>query len=297
MVKRIKQFGYSKKAAPYLFILPFMLSFLIFFLYPVISIVQMSFQSVLPGMVEYIGMENYRNLLNPTFFKAVKNSLVYTLITLAILIPVPMILACMINSKKMVGKTFFKSALFVPTLTSVVVAGIIFRLLFAESDGALMNQIIGVFGKSPVKWLRNGTTGFMVLIFLAFWRWVGINLLYFLSGLQSIPEEIYESADLDGVNTWQKFRYITVPMLRPITTYVLTISIYGGLAMFTESYMLWAGNSSPNDMGLTIVGYLYRAGWEQNNMGFGSSIGVFLLIVTLAFNAVQMYISNKKERA
>ena len=297
MVKRIKQFGYSKKAAPYLFILPFMLSFLIFFLYPVISIVQMSFQSVLPGMVEYIGMENYKNLLNPTFFKAVKNSLAYTLITLAILIPVPMILACMINSRKMVGKTFFKSALFVPTLTTVVVAGIIFRLLFAESDGALMNQIIGVFGKSPVKWLRNGTTGFMVLIFLAFWRWVGINLLYFLSGLQSIPEEIYESADLDGVNTWQKFRYITVPMLRPITTYVLTISIYGGLAMFTESYMLWAGNSSPNDMGLTIVGYLYRAGWEQNNMGFGSSIGVFLLIVTLAFNAVQMYISNKKERA
>ena len=297
MVKRIKQFGYSKKAAPYLFILPFMLSFLIFFLYPVISIVQMSFQSVLPGMVEYIGMENYKNLLNPTFFKAVKNSLAYTLITLAILIPVPMILACMINSRKMVGKTFFKSALFVPTLTSVVVAGIIFRLLFAESDGALMNQIIGVFGKSPVKWLRNGTTGFMVMIFLAFWRWVGINLLYFLSGLQSIPEEIYESADLDGVNTWQKFRYITVPMLRPITTYVLTISIYGGLAMFTESYMLWAGNSSPNDMGLTIVGYLYRAGWEQNNMGFGSSIGVFLLIVTLAFNAVQMYISNKKERA
>ena len=297
MVKRIKQFGYSKKAAPYLFILPFMLSFLIFFLYPVISIVQMSFQSVLPGMVEYIGMENYKNLLNPTFFKAVKNSLAYTLITLAILIPVPMIVACMINSRKMVGKTFFKSALFVPTLTSVVVAGIIFRLLFAESDGALMNQIIGVFGKSPVKWLRNGTTGFMVLIFLAFWRWVGINLLYFLSGLQSIPEEIYESADLDGVNTWQKFRYITVPMLRPITTYVLTISIYGGLAMFTESYMLWAGNSSPNDMGLTIVGYLYRAGWEQNNMGFGSSIGVFLLIVTLAFNAVQMYISNKKERA
>ena len=297
MVKRIKQFGYSKKAAPYLFILSFMLSFLIFFLYPVISIVQMSFQSVLPGMVEYIGMENYKNLLNPTFFKAVKNSLAYTLITLAILIPVPMILACMINSRKMVGKTFFKSALFVPTLTSVVVAGIIFRLLFAESDGALMNQIIGVFGKSPVKWFRNGTTGFMVLIFLAFWRWVGINLLYFLSGLQSIPEEIYESADLDGVNTWQKFRYITVPMLRPITTYVLTISIYGGLAMFTESYMLWAGNSSPNDMGLTIVGYLYRAGWEQNNMGFGSSIGVFLLIVTLAFNAVQMYISNKKERA
>ena len=99
------------------------------------------------------------------------------------------------------------------------------------------------------------------------------------------------------VKKWYHWFYGSDLMLRPITTYVLTISIYGGLAMFTESYMLWAGNSSPNDMGLTIVGYLYRAGWEQNNMGFGSSIGVFLLIVTLAFNAVQMYISNKKERA
>ena len=293
---RLKKIIFSRKTAPYILISPFILSFLLFFLYPVISIIQMSFQSVLPGQIEYIGLKNYTKLFNPTFFKAIKNSFLYTVITLLILIPVPMVLACMINSKKMVGKTFFKSALFIPALTSVVVAGTIFRLAFAETAGALANQIIGFFGHSPVRWLREASTGFPVLIFLSSWRWIGINLLYFLSGLQSIPLEIYESAELDGAGTIQKFWHITRPMLRPITTYVLTITIYGGLSMFTESYMLWSGNKSPNDMGLTIVGYLYRAGWEQNNMGYGASVGVFLLVLTLAFNGIQLKISGRKER-
>jgi len=294
---RIKKMFFSRKTVPYVFIFPFILSFGLFFLYPVVSIVQMSFQSVLPGKIEFIGLENYRQLLNPTFFKAIKNSLLYMIITLVILIPVPMVLACIINSKKMVGKTLFKSALFIPALTSVVVAGTIFRLSFAETAGALANHIIGLFGMAPIKWLRNASTGFPVLIFLSFWRWIGINLLYFLSGLQSIPEEIYESADLDGAGAVKKFWYISRPMLQPITTYVLTITIYGGLSMFTESYMLWSGNKSPNDMGLTIVGYLYRTGWEQNNMGFGAAIGVFLLTVTLILNAVQLKISGRRENA
>ena len=291
MVKRIKQFGYSKKAAPYLFILPFMLSFLIFFLYPVISIVQMSFQSVLPGMVEYIGMENYKNLLNPTFFKAVKNSLAYTLITLAILIPVPMILACMINSRKMVGKTFFKSALFVPTLTSVVVAGIIFRLLFAESDGALMNQIIGVFGKSPVKWLRNGTTGFMVLIFLAFWRWVGINLLYFLSGLQSIPEEIYEAAKIDGANERQVFFNITVPLISPTTLLVTITTMINAFQVFDQMFLLTSGG--PAKKTYTMAIHIYQTAFKSYELGKASTAALILFFVVVAVSVIQFKLSDK----
>jgi arabinosaccharide transport system permease protein len=112
--------------------------------------------------------------------------------------------------------------------------------------------------------------------------------MYFLSGLQNIPNELYESADIDGANTLEKFMKITVPLLKPMTVYVLTISIYGGMAMFTESYMLWSGNRSPNDIGLTIVGYLYRMGWEQNNMGLGSAIGVLLLVVTMIINMIQL---------
>jgi arabinosaccharide transport system permease protein len=284
----LQSFLYSPKIAPYVFISPFVLVFIVFFIYPVISTGIMSFQTVLPGKTEFIGVENYTNLFNPTFLKAVQNSVVYTILTLVLLIPGPMILACFLNSKSMIGKNFFRSTLFIPALTSAVVATTIFRLIFGELSGSLMNQIIGLFGVKPIKWLRIQETSFAALVFLACWRWTGVNILYFLSGLQNIPEEVNESASLDGATVWQRFFYITMPMLRPITIYVLTISIYGGMSMFTESYMLWGSNKSPKDMGLTIIGYLYRQGWEQNNIGFGCAIGIVLLLFALLLNFAQL---------
>lgn len=295
--KGFKSFLYSQTIAPYVFISPFIIVFVVFFIYPAISTAIMSFQTVLPGQVEFIGFENYKNLLNPTFFKAIKNSMVYTVLTIALLIPVPMILACFLNSSKMIGKNFFRSTLFIPALTSAVVAATVFRLIFGELPGALMNQIIGVFGFEPVRWLKMQSTSFGTLVFLACWKWTGVNVLYFLSGLQNIPQEVNESASLDGATIFQRFMHITMPMLRPITIYVLTISIYGGMAMFTESYMIFGSNKSPNDMGLTIIGYLYRQGWEQNNIGFGSAIGIVLLIFALLLNFSQLKIFGlfKKE--
>ena len=221
---------------------------------------------------------------------AVANSFKYMIFTLILLIPIPMLLACMVNSKLVKGKIkgFFKSSLFIPALTSVVVAGTIFRLIFGEMDTALMNQFIGLFGAEPIKWLKGATTGFIALLTLACWRWWGVNMMYFLSGLQSIPEDYYEAASIDGASTWQKFIKITIPQLKPTLVYVLTISIYGGLAMFNESYMLYQGNNSPNNIGLTIVGYLYRQGIEKNDMGYASAVGVVLLVIVLAINIVQL---------
>jgi arabinosaccharide transport system permease protein len=133
-------------------------------------------------------------------------------------------------------------------------------------------------------------TGFAAMVLMACWRWTGVNMLYFLSGLNNISPEMYESAEIDGANAWRKFCYISVPLLKPTIIYVLTISIYAGLAMFTESYMLWAGNNSPKNIGLTIVGYLYRQGWEQNRMGYASAVGLVLLIVAMTINLVQLRI-------
>ena len=236
-MKRWKSLPYSQKAAPYVFIAPFVIIFLIFFLYPIISTVIMSFQSVVPGKTQFIGVENYRKMWNSTFFTALKNSAVYTLWTCAILIPIPMLLAVMLNSKKMLAKGFFRSSLFIPALVCVVVAGITFRLIFGERDTALMNSILVHLGMEPIKWLagpRKWTTMF-ALVTLCCWRWMGVNIMYYLSALQSISEELYESAEIDGASAWQRFRYISVPLVRPTTIYVLTISIYGGLAMFAES--------------------------------------------------------------
>lgn len=292
-MNRVKKFIYSQKAAPYIFILPFVLIFVIFFVYPIINTVSMSFQTILPGESKFIGLDNYTKMFHDkNFYRAVSNSFLYTLLTLALLIPVPMLLACLIDSKVMVGRGFFKSAMFVPALTSVVVAGTIFRLIFGEMPGSLMNQIIGMMGMAPIKWLKIQSTGFATLVLLACWRWTGVNTLYFLSGLKNIPADLYESAQIDGASAWQTFRRITIPMLRPTTIYVLTISIYGGLSMFTESYMLWNGNNSPQNIGLTIVGYLYRQGWEQNRMGYASAVGLVLLVIAMVINITQLRLTG-----
>ena len=123
-------------------------------------------------------------------------------------------------------------------------------------------------------------------------------MLYFLAGLQSIDSSLYESAQIDGASRWQQFCKITLPLLKPTSIYVLTISIYAGLAMFLESYMMWAGNSSPKNIGLTIVGYLYRRGIEKNEMGYASAVGLVLLVIALVINIVQLALNGtfKKEK-
>jgi arabinosaccharide transport system permease protein len=279
---------YSQQIAPYVFVLPFLLSFVIFFAYPVISTIVMSFQQVLPGDTKFIGLVNYRKLWNPDFLKALWNSTRYTFWTLVVLIPLPLALAVFLNSKIMIARNFFRSALFIPALTSVVVAGTIFRLIFGELDGSLLNSFMHALGLPSHKWLGSASTGMFALVVLATWRWTGVNILYFLSGLQSIPQELYESAEIDGAGTFAKFCKITLPLLKPVIIYVLTISIYGGYSMFTESYMLWSGNRSPNYIGLTIVGYIYKEGFESNNMGLGSAIGLTLLFITMIVNIVQL---------
>lgn len=289
----IKKFIYNQKVAPYIFILPFLVIFCCFFIYPMISTIVMSFQDVKPGVTEWVGLANFERLFgDKVFFKALGNSFLYMVLTLVLLIPFPMLFACMINSKLMKAPGLFKSLMYLPAITSVVVAGTIFRLAFSETKYSLMNQIVGLFGIPPVRWLRQQGTGFFVLLLVACWRWTGVNMMYFLSGLKSIPEELYESASIDGANGWQKFAHITMPLLKPTTIYVLTISIYAGLAMFTESFILWNGNSSPNNITLTIVGYLYRQGIEKNDLGYASTVGLVLLIIAMTINLIQLRING-----
>ncbi|QHQ63574.1 ABC transporter permease subunit [Anaerocolumna sedimenticola] len=288
----LRSFLYSQKAAPYVFVLPFIITFLMFFAYPVVSAIVMSFQKVAGSNTSFVGTKNYTTLMNPIFFKAFKNSIFYTIGSLLLMIPIPMLLAILLNSKSMKGKVIFRSSLFIPALTSVVVAGTVFRLMFGELPGSFVNQILGIFEYGPIVWLRKSITVWIALFCICLWRWTGVNMMYYLSGLQQIPEELYESASIDGASALQKFRQITLPLLKNTTTYVLTISIYGGMAMFTESYVLFNGNKSPNNVGTTIVGYLYRTGWEQNSIGLASAIGCVLLAIVMVINLVQLKING-----
>jgi arabinosaccharide transport system permease protein len=291
-------FSNSRKWTPYIFILPFIVSFLLFFLYPVISTIIMSFQEIFPGQVQFIGLSNYRKLFNPQFFTAVKNSLTYMILTIAVLIPIPMILAVLLNSVPGKKSYVLRGMLFIPALMSVVVVGTIFRLLFSSSELSLVNEFVGLFGVEPRGWIMAGSWYSMfLLVLIAIWRWTGINIVYFLSGLQQISKDLYESAEIDGAGPVQKFFNITIPLLKPTTVFVTAISIFGGLAMFEESYILWNAGS-PNNSGLTIVRYIYRRGFEAADMGFGAAVGMALLFMVfiISFTFLKLTGFFKQER-
>jgi arabinosaccharide transport system permease protein len=257
-----------------------------------LSAVQMSFQDILPGQVKWIGLKNYENLFkDSTFFIAIGNSFLYMGLTIAFLIPFPMLFAILMDSNFIKTKGLFKALLYIPALTSIVVSGIIFRLGFSEMPDSVANQVIRFLGQAPTRWLAQKGTAFFALVLVCCWRWTGVNMLYYLSGLKGIDPGLYESAEIDGANRRQKLWYIIIPMLKPTIIYVLTISIYAGLAMFMEVYMLM-GNGGPKNIALTIVGYLYRRGIERNQLGYASAIGIVLLVIALTINTVQLTLTG-----
>ena len=288
-MNKVKKMLYSQKVAPYVFVLPFVISLLVFWLYPLISGIVMSFQDISFGGSQWVGLKHYQKLASDKFFKtAVFNSVEYMLLTLLLLIPIPMMLAVLMESRLTKAKGVWKVIMYIPALTSVVISGMLFRLMFSEGDNGQMNQLMHLLGNASIPWLKEKTTGWIALLLLCMWRWTGVNILYFLAGLQSISTDLYEAASIDGANKWQQFTKISLPLLKPTTVYVLTISIYAGLAMFNESYMLWKGNNSPQNIGLTIVGYLYRQGIEKRAMGYACAVGLVLLIIVMVVNMIQL---------
>lgn len=284
----IKRFLYSQKMAPYVLVLPFIISFLVFFLVPTIQTIYMSFHKVVNlSQMEFIGLKNYSRLFNSNFLMALKTNTIYTIACVCTMIPIPMFLAVLLNTKLIRGRNFYRSVLFIPSLTSVIVAGVAFRLIFGSLPTALFNWILGFVGFGPIKWNMEYWPAMFSLISLALWRMMGVYMIYFLSGLQAIPEDLYESADIDGAGAIKKFTHITLPLLKPTTIYVLTLVVFEGYRMFSESYVYWEENT-PGGLGLTITRYIYMESFRKNDMGFGSAIGITLLCIVLLINVVQL---------
>ncbi len=279
---------YNKRFMPYVFVSPFVLSFLIFFLYPTIESFWMSFQQM-QGFRNptFVGLDNYARLLNYHFGNALKSNTIFTLCTILIQIPLSVVMAVLLNSPLVRFRNAYRSAIFIPSLVSALIAGIAFRLMFSDMPSGLFNQILGFFGRGPVAWNMNYWTGMLMMVVLNVWKSVGINMVYCLSALQSIPEDIYESAEIDGASEPQKFFSITLPLLKPTIAYIMTLTIIAGYRMFTESYVYWV-DSTPGDIGLTIVRYIYSMSFQRNDMGFGSAIGMVLLAIIMLVNMFQL---------
>lgn len=276
------------KVVPYVFVAPFLVFFLFVYMYPLIMTVIMSFQQIDgPNHHQFIGLKNYQKLNTRDFQMALQTSGRYALWDVIVLTIVPLLIACILHSGLAKGSGFFKSLFFIPSLTSIIVAGIVFRLAFGTLETATMNRLMTAMGFQPVKWLSYAGPGNFVLILLTLWRWNGVNIVYYLSGLQSIPTDYYEAAQIDGASALQKFFHVTLPCIRPVLIYVITITVLGGFSMFTESVALWQQNNA-GGVGRTIVGYMYMVGFKKNNLGLASAVGLTLLVLVVAVNLVQL---------
>lgn len=287
----------NPKVVPYVFVAPFVLYFLIVYLYPTISTILMSFQRIDgPNLATFIGLTNYERLFQRNYFLALSTTMRYTVWDLLILVPVPLFFAVLLRSKLCKASSFFKSLFFIPALTSIIVAGIVFRLAFGGLDTALANRVLRMLGLEPINWLMQAGTGNVVLILMTLWRWLGVNIVYYYSGLQAIPEDLYEAAQIDGANALRQFIHITLPSIKPVIIYVTALTVLGGFSMFTESVALWQQNN-PGGVGRTIVGYMYMMGFYKNNMGMASAVGLTLLALVLSVNFVQLLLMGffKKE--
>jgi len=171
-------------------------------------------------------------------------------------------------------------------LTSLVVVGAVFQIILSP-QGGLLNGVLGLFGLPARRWLAQESFSIPILVILATWRWTGINIVYFLSGLAAIPGQLYESASIDGASRPQQFFHITLPLLKPVILFVLIISIIGGYQLFVEVYTLWYFGASPADSALTIVLLLYRNAFKYFKMGYASAIGVALTGIIFFLSVLQ----------
>jgi ABC-type sugar transport system permease subunit len=269
------------RASPYLFVLPFVVLFAIFMLYPMGRSVMLSFyRSAGPREQRFVGWDNFRFLLkDPVFWLAVLNTVLFTVVFLIIQIPAALGLALLLNSRRVRCRNFFRFAFFSSYLVGQVFAAVIFSLLLAPRQG-LVNRVVGAiapFG-TEVNWLGNPFLAMPAVILAALWLSVGYAMIYFLAALQGVDRELYEAAVVDGAGAWARFWNVTLPGIRPVLMLMILVGIIGGFQLFELPYVLFQG-PGPSGAGLTIVMYLFQQGFEQGDIGYASAVGWVLVLL------------------
>ncbi|MBN1401787.1 MAG: sugar ABC transporter permease [Anaerolineae bacterium] len=277
----------------YLFIAPFFLSFIVFYVYPFGWALQLSFSRWRGfGPMTFVGLENYRVMLkDPYILQALINTLQFAYILLPTGIMLAITFAVLLNNKNLTGRGVFRTLYFVPYVTNTVIIAIVFTQLFDDKMGWI-NQGLERLGIAPVAWLRgNGWAAKTVVILLTHWGGIGYNILLFLGGLQSIEPEIYEAARMDGANEWNMFWRVTLPLLRPIIFFLTIIATIGLLNMFNQPYMLTRGG--PRGMTETLMLRLYDIGFTQQRYGDASAFGFLIGALVIVISLIQIRIQRR----
>lgn len=292
-MKKKVRFTVNKKA--WLFVLPSVVLIVAFVFYPMVQAFITSFQTGMGNNLTFGGAANYQRLLTDnTFRKALFNTVLYLIIQVPIMIVLALAISSMLNDKKLKGKGFFRTAIFLPCVTSLVAYSIVFKSLFATDgfvNGFLMNLHII---EEPIAWIT--TTGYArALIIIAItWRWTGYNMIFYLAGLQGIDESVYEAAAIDGATGFQKFRYMTVPLLKPIILFTTINSTIGTLQLFDEPMNITQGG--PANATITISQYIYNLLFKyQPNFGYAAAVSYVIVVLIVVLSFIQMKVGDDKE--
>lgn len=283
----------KRKYYPYLFISPFFILYLIFGIYPMLSGIGIS----LTNDRGSLGLQNYQAVFaDEKFWKAITNVLAYMVGSMFIILPIALLAAILLNSKTMEKRKGAVSTIFfIPYVTPIIVVGIVFKLIFRTNKGIINTALMSLnLIDRPIKFLSDPSWGIPVIIIICCWRYFGLNSLYFLSGLQGIPEELGEAAKIDGANKWNTFRYITLPLLKPIATFVVFTSITGSFSIFGE-VMTLTSNTGAKDCMLYPMIYLYNTMFKNNQTAKAAAMGFVIAAIVMLITSVQRWLFREKD--
>ena len=283
---------------PYLFILPHLVFFGAFLGYPFFYGLYMSlfeFDFLRPERRPFVGLRNYTRLFDPgsiqyeDFWRAMINSGEFIVWSVPPLVIIALVLAVLLN-QRFGGRNLFRTIYFAPYTLSVTVAAVLWWWIF-QSQGGLLNQYISMLGLKPPNWLSAMPEAWVAITIATIWWTIGFNTVIFLAALQDIPRALYDAAAIDGASPWQQFVYVTIPMLRPVLIFVITITLIASANLFGQPYIMTAGG--PLQQTETVIYRIFIEGILRNQMGSAAAMSVFLAAILLILTAVNFRVFGR----
>ncbi len=284
--------------AGWAFVAPALALIGIFFFVPVLAGLFLSFTDFdiyaigRPDTARFMGLENYRQVLaNPLFWQALGNTFLFVLVGGPLSVFTSLVAALLVSAKRVRYPGLFRSVFFMPVVTTLVAVAIVWRYLYHPQYG-LLNWALGAVGIHPIDWLGDPHWAMFAIILMAVWKNFGYNMLIFIAGLQSIPEDLYEAAHLDGAGGWARFRHVTLPSLAPTFLFVGVMTMLGNFQFFAEPYVMTQGG--PLKATTTVVLLMYEEGFRWWRMGLAASLAFVLFVIMFLGTLIQMRLQGER---
>jgi len=282
--------------AGWLMLAPWLLLFIIFTVWPLFMAAGLAgSQTFGPKVTTPVGFGNFKNLFaDPLFFLACKNTILYTLGSLFIQLPLALGLALLLNRPDIRARAFFRLVIFSPALVGAAFSAMMFAVILEKRTGLLnliLNRLVGWDVQFP--WLQEHILP--ALIIASLWQWTGFNMVYFLAALQNVRQDLLEAARLDGAGPIRRFMLVTLPAIKPVGGFVVLLSVIGSMQLFELPYIMLSSSGGPENRGLTVVMYLFQQGFEAGDLGYASAIGWVLAVFLMMLALIQRKVSGDAE--